>query len=62
MTTWEAYAGLVPIVVGKRRNGKPRTVLAINTVVVTTEADAKLVAKAHPSLKFVKREGSKVEP
>lgn len=56
MDTWEALNGMVLIETGKkRRSGKPHKILAMNVLVCMTEADAKAVAKKHPSLKFVKR-------
>lgn len=52
MNRWEAFGGVLPIVVGKRRNGKPHTILMMQVLVCMTEADAKAVSKVHPSLKF----------
>lgn len=59
-TTWEASGGIMCIAAGKKRNGKPRMVLAIQVITVMTKADAVAVQKAHPSLKFVERTGSTV--
>ncbi len=55
MTTWEAYAGMTLVSAGKKRNGKPHTVLAIQVLVVVTESDAKRLTKANPQLTFVKK-------
>lgn len=55
MTTWEAYGGVMAVNAGKRRNGKPKAVLMVQLLVCMTEADAKLMTKHHPQLKFVKK-------
>jgi hypothetical protein len=52
---WEACGGMLAVGGGKKRNGKPHTVLMIQVFVCMTEADAKRVSKQHSSLKFVKR-------
>jgi hypothetical protein len=58
MKRWEAYGGIVPVKVGKRPNGKPHSVLMIETFIVMTAADAKAVEKACPGLKFKKVDGT----
>ncbi len=56
--TWEALNGVSMIPTGKtRRSGKPHCVLAINVLVVMTEADAKAMKRLYPRLDFVKRKG-----
>lgn len=52
---WEALNGTSIIACGLRRSGKPNNVLALNVLVVLAEADAKLLTKQHPSLKFVRK-------
>ena len=62
-TTWESLDGVIMIDTGKkRRSGKPHTVLAMRVIVCLTEADAKLVAKAYPGVKFVERTGCTLRP
>jgi hypothetical protein len=53
--SWEAFAGMILFDVGKRRSGKTHTVAVMQVLVCMTEADAKRVAKKHPSLKFLKK-------
>lgn len=55
---WEAWYGTSIVDCGKKRNGKPRRTLVLNFMVATSEADAKAITKAHPTLKF-KRTGRK---
>ncbi len=50
MVLWEFYKGLVLINAGKRRNGKPHTVITIETFRVMSESDAKALIKAYPEL------------
>lgn len=57
MTTWEAPGGMLLVPAGKKRNGKPHTVLVIQVLVVTSAADARAVERANPALRFVERKG-----
>lgn len=56
--TWEAANGMSLITTNrKRRSGRPHPILAVNVLVVFSEADAKWLAKKHPGMKFVRRTG-----
>ncbi len=57
-TTWEASGGMMLLPAGKKKNGKPHTVLAIQVIVCMTKADARALEKHQPSLRFVERTGS----
>jgi hypothetical protein len=55
MKVWEAFAGIEPIVIGKRRTGKPHTTLVAHVIVAFSEAEARKIAKLRPGLKFVRK-------
>jgi hypothetical protein len=55
MKSWQALLGFEIIDVGKTRSGKPRRTLVTIVMVAHTAADAKLIAKANPRLKFIER-------
>lgn len=62
MTTWEAFNGIGAIAVGTKPNGDAKVVLVTHVIVCTSERDAKLVTKTHPSRKFVRRESKAAKP
>ena len=55
MKHWESYYGTKVVECGKKRNGKPRNTLVTLILVAHTKTDAKMLAKAHPELKFVEK-------
>ena len=47
---FEFYKGLTMINAGKRRSGRPHTVLCVESLRVMSEADAKAIVKAYPQM------------
>ena len=54
--TWQAWYGTQVVEAGTKRNGKPRNTLVTLILVAHTKTDARMLAKAHPELKFVEKE------
>jgi hypothetical protein len=54
---WEAWYGTQMVDVGVKRDGSPRRTLVTLLLIAHTKTDAKSLAKAHPELKFIERDG-----
>jgi hypothetical protein len=54
---WEAWYGTKVVEAGVKRNGSPRRTLVTLVLIAHTKTDAKNLAKAHPELKFIERDG-----
>lgn len=57
MKHWEAWYGTQMVDAGSNRNGAPRRTLVTLILIAHTKTDAKNIAKAHPELKFIERDG-----
>ena len=60
--TWEATDGVLLVDAGKRRNGRPHSVMMVRIYVCFSAADAKAMAKVAPSLRWVERERCIAKP
>jgi hypothetical protein len=54
---WEAWYGTQMVDVGVKRDGSPRRTLVTLVLIAHTKTDAKNLAKTHPELKFIERDG-----
>ena len=57
MKHWEAWYGTQMVDVGVKRDGSPQRTLVTLVLIAHTKTDAKNIAKAHPELKFIERDG-----
>jgi hypothetical protein len=55
---WVALNGFAVIEIGKGRNGKPRSALCTELLVVHSESDMKALAKLHPGTEWREVDGS----